>query len=108
LGRHFRLSAEAKLIVGRNQSENEMMKFLCLDDDFSFEAIVFTGPLGILRFKKDSVLRNDLMPVAGGIVGRYSDAPRGQNVKLTVLHQQKESRIECQLLDESLVRKLRI
>jgi tRNA-uridine 2-sulfurtransferase len=108
VGRHFRLSDEAKLIVGRNQSENEMMKFLCLDDDFSFEVIEFTGPLGILRFKKDSVLRNDLMPVAGGIVGRYSDAPRGQNVKLIVLHQQKESRIECQLLDNSVVGKLRI
>lgn len=108
VGRHFRLSDEAKLIVGRNQSENEMMKFLCLDDDFSFEVIEFTGPLGILRFKKDSVPRNDLMPVAGGIVGRYSDAPRGQNVKLIVLHQQKESRIECQLLDNSVVGKLRI
>src|SRR5262245_6196472 len=108
VGRHFRLSDEAKLIVGRNQSENEMMKFLCLDDDFSFEVIEFTGPLGILRFKKDSVLRNDLMPVAGGIVGRYSDAPRAQNVKLIVLHQQKESRIECQLLDNSVVGKLRI
>jgi tRNA U34 2-thiouridine synthase MnmA/TrmU len=108
VGRHFRLSDEAKLIVGRNQSENEMMKFLCLDDDFSFEVIEFTGPLGILRFKKDSVLRNDLMPVAGGIVGRYSDALRGQNVKLIVLHQQKESKIECQLLDNSVVGKLRI
>jgi tRNA-specific 2-thiouridylase len=108
VGRHFRLSDEAKLIVGRNQSENEMIKYLCLDDDFSFEVIEFTGPLGILRFKKDSVLRNDLMPVAGGIVGRYSDAPRGQNVKLIVLHQQKESRIECQLLDNSVVGKLRI
>lgn len=108
VGRHFRLSDEAKLIVGRNQSENEMMKFLCLDDDFSFEVIEFTGPLGILRFKKDSVPRNDLMPVAGGIVGRYSDAPRGRNVKLIVLHQQKESRIECQLLDNSVVGKLRI
>ncbi len=108
VGRHFRLSDEAKLIVGRNQSENEMIKFLCLDDDFSFEVIEFTGPLGIMRFKKDSVLRNDLMPVAGGIVGRYSDAPRGQNVKLIVLHQQKESRIECQLLDNSVVGKLRI
>ena len=108
MGRHFRLSDEAKLIVGRNQNENEMMKYLCLDDDFSFEVIEFTGPLGILRFKKDTVLRNDLIPVAGGIVGRYSDAPRGQNVKLIVLHQQKESRIECQLLDNSVVGKLRI
>ena len=108
VGRHFRLSDEAKLIVGRSQSENEMIKYLCLDDDFSFEVIKFTGPLGILRFKKDSVLRNDLMPVAGGIVGRYSDAPRGRNVKLIVLHQQKESRIECHLLDNSVVGKLRI
>jgi tRNA-specific 2-thiouridylase len=108
VGRHFRLSAEAKLVVGRNQNENEIMKFLCLEDDFSFEAIEFTGPLGILRFKKDSVHWNDLMPVAGGIVGCYSDAPKGQNVKLKVFHQQKESRIECQILENSLVTKLRI
>jgi len=108
VGRHFRLSTDAKLIVGRNQSENEMLKFLCLDDDFSLEAIEFTGPLGILRIKKDSDLRNDLMPIAGGIVGRYSDAPRGRIVKLTVFHQQKESRIDCQMLDNSEVRKLGI
>jgi tRNA-uridine 2-sulfurtransferase len=108
VGRHFRLSTDSKLIVGRNQSENEMMKILCLGDDFSLEAIEFTGPLGILRIKKDSDLRNDLMPIAGGIVGRYSDAPRGQIVKLTVFHQQKESSMNCQVLDNSVVRKLSI
>jgi tRNA-uridine 2-sulfurtransferase len=108
VGRHFRLSTDAKLIVGRNQRENEIMKFLCLDDDYSLEAIEFTGPLGILRIKKDSDVRNDLMPIAGGIVGRYSDAPRGHIVKLTLINQQKESRIDCQMLDNSVVRKLSI
>lgn len=108
VGRHFRLSTEAKLIVGRNQSENEIMKFLCLDSDYSLESTEFAGPLGILRIKKDSDLRNDLMTVAGGIVGRYSDAPRGQIVKLAVLHQQKESRTECQMLDNTVVRTLSI
>jgi tRNA-specific 2-thiouridylase len=108
VGRHFRLSTDAKFIVGRNQKENEMMKFLCVDDDFSIEAIEFTGPLGILRIKKGSDLRNDLMSIAGGIVGRYSDAPRGQIVKLTVFHQRKESHIDCQMLDNSVVEKLRI
>lgn len=108
VGRHFRLSAHAKLIVGRNQSENEIMKFLCLNDDYSFEAIEFTGPLGILRIKKGSDLSNDLMQIAGGIVGRYSDAPRGQIVKMTLFHQQKESAIDCQMLDNSEVRKLSI
>jgi tRNA-specific 2-thiouridylase len=108
VGRHFRLSTDAKLIVGRNQRENETMKFLCLDDDYSLEAIEFTGPLGILRINKDSDVRNDLMPIAGGIVGRYSDAPRGHIVRLTLIHQQKESRIDCQMLDNSVVRKLSI
>jgi tRNA-uridine 2-sulfurtransferase len=108
VGRHFRLSAEAKLIVGRNQSENEMIKLLCLDDDFSFEAVEFTGPLGILRFKKDSVFSNDLIPIAGGIIGRYSDAPRGQKVGVTFFHKHKKSMIECQMLDNSVISKLRI
>jgi tRNA-uridine 2-sulfurtransferase len=108
MGRHFRLSTDAKLIVGRNQRENEMMKFLCLDDDYCLEAVEFTGPLGILRIKKDSDLRNDLVHIAAGIVGRYSDAPRGKIVRLTVYHQHKEFIIDCHMLDNSVVRKLSI
>jgi tRNA-uridine 2-sulfurtransferase len=108
VGRHFRLSTTAKLVVGRNQSENEILKFLCLDSDYSLEAIEYVGPLGILRIKEDSDLGNDLMTVAGGIVGRYSDAPRGQIIKLTVLHKQKESSIECQMLDNNIVSTLSI
>jgi hypothetical protein len=108
VGRHFRLSTDAKLIVGRNQRENEVMKFLYLDDDFSLEAIEFSGPLGILRIKKDSEFGNDLITIAGGIVGRYSDASRGQIVKLIVFHKRMEFRIECPMLDNSVVRKLSI
>ncbi|MGH9950630.1 MAG: tRNA (5-methylaminomethyl-2-thiouridylate)-methyltransferase [Nitrososphaeraceae archaeon] len=108
VGRHFRLSTHAKLVVGRNQRENGIMKFLYLDDDYSFEAIEFTGPLGILRIKKGSEPSNDLKLLAGGIVGRYSDAPRDQMVKLTVFHQQKEITMDCQMSDNSVARKLSI
>jgi hypothetical protein len=108
VGRHFRLSTHAKLVVGRKKRENGIMKFLNIYDDYSFEAIEFVGPLGILRIKKGSEPSNDLKLLAGGIVGRYSDAPRDQMVKLTVFHQQKEITMDCQMSDNSVARKLRI
>ena len=84
------------------------MKSWNLDDDFSFEATEFTGPFGILRTRKDSYLRSGILNLAGGIVGRYSDAPRGQIVKLTIFHKQMESEIDCQMLNDSMIRKLSI
>lgn len=108
VGRHFRLSNEAKLIVGRNRNENEIIKFLSRDVDYSLEAIEFTGPIGILRIRKVSDLGSDLMSVAGGIVGRYSDAPRGLVLKLSVCHSNKEYMIDCQMLDNSEVNKYMI
>ena len=108
VGRHFRLSNEAKLVVGRNERENEMMKFLCLDIDYSLESMEYPGPLGILRIRDVSDFRNELISAAGGIVGRYSDAPRGHVVKLTVRHQKNEYRIDCPILENSEVSKLSI
>src|SRR5919106_2861477 len=104
VGRHFRLSTEAKLIVGRNQSENEIMKFLCLDSDYSLESTEFAGPLGILRIKKDSDLRNDLMTVAGGRVGGEKHASRGEIIKFAGLHYQKKKRKECPMLDSENIK----
>lgn len=106
VGRHFRLSKYAKLVVGRNQNENEIMKSLCLDADYAFEALEFKGPLGILRVRTDSNSENDLIITAGGIVSRYSDAPRDQVVVLTIFHQQKELTLSCPMLGDSIIRKL--
>jgi tRNA-uridine 2-sulfurtransferase len=106
VGRHFRLSKYAKLVVGRNQNENEIMKSLCLDADYAFEALEFKGPLGILRVRTDSNSENDLIITAGGIVSRYSDAPRDQVVVLTIFHQQKELTLRCPMLGDSIIRKL--
>lgn len=108
VGRHFRLSNEARLIVGRNRNENEIMKFLSRDIDYCLEAIEFTGPVGILRTKKVFDLGSDLMSTAGGIVGRYSDAPIDQVVKLSVCHNKKDYTIDCRILDNSEVSKYMI
>jgi tRNA U34 2-thiouridine synthase MnmA/TrmU len=49
LGRHLRLTDEAKVIVGRDQPENERLKSLAREGDELLEAVDVPGPLSLLR-----------------------------------------------------------
>jgi tRNA-uridine 2-sulfurtransferase len=48
IGRHFRLDAETKLILGRNQSENERLNAVHEPPNILFEPLDFKGPTGLL------------------------------------------------------------
>jgi tRNA-uridine 2-sulfurtransferase len=52
IGRHFRLSENTKLIVGRNKMENEILDSLKLDDDVIIEVSNHAVPICILRTNK--------------------------------------------------------
>jgi tRNA-specific 2-thiouridylase len=81
IGRHFRLSTEAKLVVGRDEDENDMIDAMVIDGDIIMTAAEYVGPKCILRCKKyDSRILN----MAARIVLRYSDAPRGNQSKVKV------------------------
>ncbi|MDQ3868193.1 MAG: tRNA (5-methylaminomethyl-2-thiouridylate)-methyltransferase, partial [Thermoproteota archaeon] len=81
IGRHFRLSTEAKLIVGRDEDENNVIGAMIIDGDIIMEATEYVGPKSILRCKKCD---NTLLNMAARIVLRYSDAPRGHQSKVKV------------------------
>lgn len=70
VGRHFRLTQDAKLVVGRNKDENEMMLALVQDSDIVLEARDYVGPICILRGKSDDAV----VLAAASIALRYSDA----------------------------------
>ncbi|HEX7208851.1 MAG TPA: hypothetical protein VF233_11760 [Nitrososphaeraceae archaeon] len=81
IGRHFRLSMEAKLVVGRDENENDMIDAMVMDGDIKMEASEYVGPRCILRCKeRDSKILN----MAARIVLRYSDAPRDNQSKVKV------------------------
>lgn len=48
-GKHFRLPKKSKLIVGRNERENEMIANLSEEADLIIEALDCKGPLAVLR-----------------------------------------------------------
>ena len=78
LGRHFRLTPEAKLIVGRNQDENKRLLNLAKDGDLYFNPSEVRGPTGIGR----GVFNNNSLSVASIIIARYSDGKLNGQIKV--------------------------
>jgi len=49
MGRQFRLSPESKLVVGRNEEENQKIQTFSREGDFLFKIMRCPGPLSLLR-----------------------------------------------------------
>ncbi|MGC2570308.1 MAG: hypothetical protein WA364_02260 [Candidatus Nitrosopolaris sp.] len=105
LGRHFRLSNVAKLIVGRNQNENDVMRSLALKDDIVIEAQEFPGPTCILRSKN---YEYSLVEKSSRIGLRYSDSPRGLETNVKVMYRDQVSVIATFPMGNEELENLRI
>lgn len=89
VGRHFRLTPDAKLVVGRNKDENEVIKALVVEGDAVIEAKDHVGPTCILRGKYDDAL----VARAAAIALRYSDAPKGAESKARIIVNDNETEV---------------
>lgn len=78
-GRHFRLDSGAKVVVGRNESENAELEKLALEADVVCRPVDVMGPVVVYRAAK--VTKKDT-EVAARLCARYSDAPKGKSVKI--------------------------
>ena len=78
MGRHFRITDNYKLIVGRDERENNILTSLAKKDNIYFEPINVTGPIGI---GIGLAQRSDILSSAS-ILARYCD--RNENRKTTI------------------------
>ncbi len=85
IGRHFRISPKAKLIVARNENECKALISLAKRDDFVFYPQEGRGPVGLGRgnFEKDDIF------LASGIVARYTDK---RSISLKIVFKEFSSR----------------
>jgi tRNA-specific 2-thiouridylase len=80
-GRHLRLSAEIKIIVGKNAAENDQLIRLASPDNFIIESLDYSGPVTLYcgpehpRFLK----------LAAAITAGYARIPPDQPVKVTAV-----------------------
>ena len=68
IGRHFRLSEDTKLIVGRDKEENDILQSLTGPGDIIFKLKDREGPFSILRGKKDK----DMVSLAASIAAYHT------------------------------------
>lgn len=69
IGRHFRISKNTKLILGRKKSDNEKLNNFITDDLITLGAENFPGPLGVINCKKE--LNIDEIKLSAQILLRY-------------------------------------
>jgi tRNA-uridine 2-sulfurtransferase len=81
-GRQFRLSEQAKLTVGRNQEDNELLNSLARENDVTLRARDFSGPLALISGEFNE---QDLQ-TAAAIVAGYGKGK--EEPQVTVLLQQ--------------------
>ena len=72
VGRHFRFDEKTKLVVGRNEDENGILRALALQGDVLLETKDHVGPVSLLRGEDSEAA----MKLASDITFRYSDAPK--------------------------------
>jgi len=79
VGRHFRLSDHAKLVVGRDEKENDLIESLRRPGDCIMEVLEFGSPIGLLRGEADETV----MRTAASIVARYCDGKNEPLLRVT-------------------------
>jgi tRNA-specific 2-thiouridylase len=83
-GRHFRADEQGKIIVGRNDFDNEKLRGLSTDDDLVLFMADFPGPHVVVPHGDGA-----LLPLAASLCVRYSDAPA--DLEANVICQHKNS-----------------
>ena len=104
IGRHFRFDEDAKLVVGRNKDENEIIKALALDADILLEAKDHVGPVSLIRGKN----AQDHVEFGAAITLRYGDAPKDTPSVVTVQKNDIKSEVSAVPAVESAYLQYRI
>ncbi len=102
IGRHFRF-AENKIVVGRNESENERLRDLKDIDDYYFEVPDCGSPLTILQGPK----RPKAIETAAALTARYSDSKESRIIVRFGMQEMTDVHVASKLSKEE-IEKLRI
>jgi tRNA U34 2-thiouridine synthase MnmA/TrmU len=105
IGRHFRLNKNFKLIVGRNEKENNDILKFAADKDTVFEPLTLAGPTALGK----GVLDQELKTAASRIIAKYT-AKNNEPVEVAVrlFPLEEKEIISVFPIDENKLKQLRI
>jgi tRNA U34 2-thiouridine synthase MnmA/TrmU len=100
VGRHFRLSPQVKLVVGRNEEENQRIKTFAREDDGLLKVVHYPGPLTLMRGEAEE----DRVEVAAALTARYSKAKDLERVEISFSRNGKDRSLWVAPLPEAKLR----
>jgi tRNA U34 2-thiouridine synthase MnmA/TrmU len=80
VGRHFRVSPECKIIVGRNKEENGLLLSTAGVEDYKMKVEGYGSPITVITGKPT----NEVLYTAASLCARYSDARHLPEVNVAV------------------------
>jgi tRNA-uridine 2-sulfurtransferase len=105
VGRHFRIGPRTKVIVGRNDAENNLLEQLVQEGDACLRWLDGSSPLAAVM----GVFSEELATRAAQVLLRYTKAPVGEPAQLSLTVEGVERTVSVpNLLDEAAVEALRL
>jgi len=106
VGRHFRIDKDCKIIVGRDDKENERLERLAGSEDYLFSVEGYNGPVVVMR----GMTKDEFIPVTSRITVRYSDAPKDENVPVNYKKKTDASfyTVYAKAIEDEMLERIRI
>jgi hypothetical protein len=104
-GRHFRIGPRTKIIIGRDEADNNLLEHAVQKGEARVRWIDGGSPLGVVM----GAVNDDLLGVAARILLRYTRAEVGQECRMKVIRDDlEEMSTVCNEYDETRIEALRI
>jgi tRNA-uridine 2-sulfurtransferase len=103
-GRHFRITSECKLIVGRNERENHIITLLQQPSDAYFQIVDIAGPAALCR----GIFGEAELHLAAQILTRYTKTPLSATAQVDIAHAYTRMRLTVTPADEPICDQHRI
>ncbi len=104
VGRHFRLPLGSKLVIGRNQADNEILIGLAGESDTLLDTTSVPGPIAILQGERSA----EEVELAARMVARYSDGKSSSSVAVIVKSPEGSTNLEVEPMNPQEVGSLMI
>ncbi|MBA4348724.1 MAG: hypothetical protein C0415_01865 [Thermodesulfovibrio sp.] len=104
LGRHFRISQDCKIIVGRDEKENDAIQSLADDKDYLLTVEEYGSPITMMQGSAS----DDVLQLAASICARYSDAKHLDSVEVSIYKNEEAFTIQTSPANDEIIEKYRI
>jgi tRNA U34 2-thiouridine synthase MnmA/TrmU len=104
VGRHFRLSSDCKIVVGRNHAENEVIKSLAGNDDPILRVTGHGSPFTVILGN----VTDTAISIAASLCVRYSDGKNLPEVTVLMTMADEKEYLQSSPAGEEVIEKYRV